>query len=624
MDDADIVFNNDGRNTDFRVESNDNSNMLFVDAGNNRVGVGTSAPLGLGLTINGGTTAGAYFYGGTNNRRQLIFTSFDTASLDAGHTIQASSTSGRIRLVAGSREHMKIDAVSNTTVFNEDSADQDFRVESDVSTHALFVDAGNNVVGMNISNPSSYYANDLVIQAGNEGGLTLASSNTTNSNYFMFADASSGNGRFAGYVQYDHNTDTMILATAEAPRLHLDGAEVTVNEGGYNTDFRVESDSNTHALFVEGDNTSNRIKLGMGTGTITNPYSQNNFTDLNLDGTWGGVISFKLGGTEYGWIGQRNSGNGDMIVGASSGQSLFLASNGNNSRIELTDAGNVVVNPTGADNDFRVESDTNSHALFVDAGANAVHINGSTDVDDHPLVVHANTNANAIAIRGRSDDIGEISFFENDATTKLGTLQFRSNYARLDHRASGGSVNINVGPSLAQVADFYETGPVFNESGSSNIDFRVESDSDSSMLFVDAGNDLVMVGSSTPSSPGQQGLKVGDGWTYNSYYFSFGGSRTLTFSGQYNYQIEITAMITPNTGNIGQSRFIAGRRDWSGSAHCYATADIVNNTSDIAVSTSDSGQTRSYTLTFTHGTDSANVEYVIEVKSRNTGTITVS
>jgi hypothetical protein len=165
---------------------------------------------------------------------------------------------------------------------------------------------------------------------------------------------------------------------------------------------------------------------------------------------------------------------------------------------------------------------------------------------------------------------------------------------------------------------------VFNESGSSNIDFRVESDSDSSMLFVDAGNDLVMVGSSTPSSPGQQGLKVGDGWTYNSYYFSFGGSRTLTFSGQYNYQIEITAMITPNTGNIGQSRFIAGRRDWSGSAHCYATADIVNNTSDIAVSTSDSGQTRSYTLTFTHGTDSANVEYVIEVKSRNTGTITVS
>ena len=127
----------------------------------------------------------------------------------------------------------------------------------------------------------------------------------------------------------------------------------------------------------------------------------------------------------------------------------------------------------------------------MDASANAVHINGSTDVDDHPLVVHAGTNANAIAIRGRSDDISEISFFENDATTKLGGLQFRNNYARLDHRASGGSVNINVGPSLAQIVDFYETGPVFNESGSGNIDFRVESDAFTDAIYVNAGTNTV-------------------------------------------------------------------------------------------------------------------------------------
>ena len=38
------TFNEDGANFDFRVESDNNENMLFVDAGNNRVGVGTSTP----------------------------------------------------------------------------------------------------------------------------------------------------------------------------------------------------------------------------------------------------------------------------------------------------------------------------------------------------------------------------------------------------------------------------------------------------------------------------------------------------------------------------------------------------------------------------------------------------
>jgi len=37
-----IVFNEDSNNIDFRVESNNNSNMLFVDAGNDRVGIGVT------------------------------------------------------------------------------------------------------------------------------------------------------------------------------------------------------------------------------------------------------------------------------------------------------------------------------------------------------------------------------------------------------------------------------------------------------------------------------------------------------------------------------------------------------------------------------------------------------
>ena len=39
-----VVFNEDSADLDFRVESNGNANMLFVDGGNDRVGIGKSSP----------------------------------------------------------------------------------------------------------------------------------------------------------------------------------------------------------------------------------------------------------------------------------------------------------------------------------------------------------------------------------------------------------------------------------------------------------------------------------------------------------------------------------------------------------------------------------------------------
>jgi cytoskeletal protein CcmA (bactofilin family) len=47
-----IVINDDSVDLDFRVESNNNANMLFVDGGNDRVGIGTSSPNAI-LHVNG-------------------------------------------------------------------------------------------------------------------------------------------------------------------------------------------------------------------------------------------------------------------------------------------------------------------------------------------------------------------------------------------------------------------------------------------------------------------------------------------------------------------------------------------------------------------------------------------
>ena len=50
------VFNEGSADVDFRVESNGNANMLFVDGGNNRVGIGTATPSSpLSLDVTAGT-----------------------------------------------------------------------------------------------------------------------------------------------------------------------------------------------------------------------------------------------------------------------------------------------------------------------------------------------------------------------------------------------------------------------------------------------------------------------------------------------------------------------------------------------------------------------------------------
>ena len=42
--DAAVVFNESGADYDFRIESDDNVNMFFVDGGNDRIGIGTASP----------------------------------------------------------------------------------------------------------------------------------------------------------------------------------------------------------------------------------------------------------------------------------------------------------------------------------------------------------------------------------------------------------------------------------------------------------------------------------------------------------------------------------------------------------------------------------------------------
>jgi len=88
------------------------------------------------------------------------------------------------------------------------------------STTALTIDTSQNV-GIGVTNPSDYYAKDLVVTGPSEGGITIAATGD-HTNYLLFADSTSGVARYAGMVGYSHPNDMMSFRTNSLERVIID------------------------------------------------------------------------------------------------------------------------------------------------------------------------------------------------------------------------------------------------------------------------------------------------------------------------------------------------------------------------------------------------------------------
>ena len=93
-----------------------------------------------------------------------------------------------------------------------------------VDTNSLYVDSANNKVGIGTTSPDSYYSDQLVISCPAEGGVTLVSQGTTQASYLCFADGTTGNEAYRGYVRYSHNTDSLQFASAAAINMTIDSS----------------------------------------------------------------------------------------------------------------------------------------------------------------------------------------------------------------------------------------------------------------------------------------------------------------------------------------------------------------------------------------------------------------
>ena len=103
-----------------------------------------------------------------------------------------------------------------------------------IDTDTLIVDSTNDSVGINVASPNSYYATDLVVGVGDNGGITILNSGTTHAGCIMFADGT-GTSAYRGQIVYDHNDDSIGMWTAATNAMRIDstGAMTKPNQPAF-------------------------------------------------------------------------------------------------------------------------------------------------------------------------------------------------------------------------------------------------------------------------------------------------------------------------------------------------------------------------------------------------------
>ncbi len=197
---ATTIFNEDGADVDFRIEGDTDANLFYLDAGNNRIGIGTASPVSK-FDVTDGTTS--ISFNKTSNTPRIDFKANNVS--DLCQIKAAESSNGGI-----------LQLFTKTT--------------GGVSTERLRIDSSGNV-GIALT-PSSGQG---ILQLN--GGLRIAGS----------ASASDTN---SPYIFRTSGADNMVFATSGTERLRIDtSGNTTISDGdlvigtaGHGIDFAATSD----------------------------------------------------------------------------------------------------------------------------------------------------------------------------------------------------------------------------------------------------------------------------------------------------------------------------------------------------------------------------------------------
>jgi len=247
-----------GSDKDFRVESDNSTHALFVDAGSSEVGINNNTPdaaLHVKTTANNvalfdsshSTSTQAFIRNSNAVTGTYAILGWAPANDVSGAYIQVNAQEDfstpanrtadmQFYTRKDGNWYQRLSMEHGATVFNENSTNTDFRVESDGNANAFLIDAGSDTASFSIP-------------------LQM------NTSYIQFTGNLSKPN--IGAAIYRPAADSVAVVTNNQDRMVISNTEVNFNEDSQNTDFRVESDTNSHCFFV--DASTNNIGLSTST-----------------------------------------------------------------------------------------------------------------------------------------------------------------------------------------------------------------------------------------------------------------------------------------------------------------------------------------------------------------------
>jgi len=447
-----VVINEPGNDVDFRVESDAATHMLFVDGGNNRVSIGSSvdAPTAV-FEVQSPATAGTPAVVIDNDDTDQIALQITAANIDASALVidgDALTTAHAINISA--------DALTTGSILNlvSDSSDVNVRSLVKIKNDNTSASRVSLLELVNDAATTAASSGEVVITTGANAGTVMnitadslgtgtvmdvtADGLTTGSILNLVSDSSDTSDRDLALVHNDNTAATgTVLARFKNDANAFNGSaealviiESTTEERAPYLMLKQSDDATNRPPVLalrRADTTAEADDMLIGRIQWEAANSNNDITNYAqidvvvsdvTDGDEGGLIQF------------------EVMAGGTAGSALMselLTIGGEDVANTVVPA--VVVNESGINCDFRVESDGEDEAIFLDASAETLYINK-----------------------------GESAF-----TTQI-------------HSTNDVAMTVSA------------AGVIFNEDGHATNDFRVESDNNTHMLFVDAGDDTVATG----------------------------------------------------------------------------------------------------------------------------------
>ena len=172
------IFNEDGADVDFRIEGDTEANLFYVDAGNDRIGIGTSSPDSrLHLSFDSGES-------------QIRLTRSNAASNtnDYGRILWESQDDVLTGKIAVARETAENNGYMHFSTASGGTLDERMRIDS--SGRLLLVTTTEGYTS----------ADDLTVATTGHTGITIRSG-TASLGTLAFSDGTSGSAEYDGYIQ---------------------------------------------------------------------------------------------------------------------------------------------------------------------------------------------------------------------------------------------------------------------------------------------------------------------------------------------------------------------------------------------------------------------------------------